>query len=150
VITLSRRPLTDAVLAQLQTTGKPIGDGVLPDSAWIGQPNAPGAEFDPFAVLSSLNASDSFGGLSQTQANWKMPYLVESFGVSRAQCEWMADAVRAALGALRGQHLDLGASYKVAYVRVDAYGEPARIDVTDPEFFHSQDQITIWVGKATT
>jgi hypothetical protein len=146
--TLQRSPLTDAVLTQLRTLGPPVGDAVIPDSMWIGQPNLPGSFADPFAVLSTLRAGDSSGSLGDSQSDWHMPYLIESFGVSRDQCDWIADRLRNLLTALRGQALALGPDhFKVQYVRVDDLGEPARIDAVDPPFYHSQDVITVWIGK---
>lgn len=147
-VPVSRRPLTAAVLAMFATTGKAVGDGVIPDSGWVGKPMGPDAEFDPFVVVSEITADRSFGGLGDSQANWHMPYLVESFGVLRDQCAAMAELARSVLPSLKGAtYLANGARYTVAYVRLDSMSAPVRVDVTDPPFWHSQDGFTCYLMK---
>jgi hypothetical protein len=146
--TLARSPLTAAILTALRAVGEDVGDGELPDGAWIGQPNLPGSIFRPFAVLSELIADRSEGPLGDSQADWRLPYMVEYFGVRRDQVSWIADTMRGALDGLRFQVLTLGASdYKVQFVRHDSLGQPQRIGVTNPPFWHQQDGITVWIGK---
>lgn len=145
---IARSPVTAAVLAALAGTGKPVGDAVLPDASWIGAPMAPDAVFEPFLVVSEIVASTSYGPISDWQADWQLPYLVESFGLSREQCSWMADTARNALPALRGTDLVLnGAPYTVGYVRLDSLGAPLRVDSFQPPFYHAQDGVTITIGK---
>lgn len=147
-ITLSRSPLTDAVLTALRAGGRDVGDGELPDASWIGQPNLPGSVYKPFAVLSELTADRSDGPLGDSQADWRMPYMVEFFGVRRDQCSFIADEMRGALDGLRFSVLRLGAAYyKVVWVRHDSIGQPQRIGVTNPPFWHQQDGVTVWIGK---
>jgi len=146
--TIARSPVTAAVVAALETIGKPVGDGVIPDASWIGQPMAPGSTFEPFLVSSELNAGSSWGPFSDPQADWQLPYLVESFGLSREQCSWMADKARGALLDMRNTTLSLGTfTYKVGYVHIDSLGAPVRIDAFQPPFYHSQDGFTVWIGK---
>ena len=146
--TIQRSDLTLAVLEALRATGQVIGDGELPDSSWIGQPNLPGSVYEPFAVLSELTADRSDGPLSDSQADWRMPYMVEVFGIRRDQCSWIADTLRSAVASLRSTTLTLGPdSYKVVYVRTDNIGQPQRIGVTNPPFWHQQDGMTVWIGK---
>lgn len=149
--TLTRRPLTDAVLAKLSAV-MVTGDGVLPAAGqgvnWIGQPNLPGSEFKPFAVLSPLFAGQSTGPVGDSQSDWRLPCMLELFGVTRQQCEWAQDAMRAALASLRHTSLTLGPSiYTVQYVHTDSIGAPTRIEVADPNFWHAQDGFTVWIGK---
>lgn len=146
--TVQRSDLTSAVLAALRATGQVIGDGELPDSAWIGQPNLPDSVYEPFAVLSELTADRSDGPFGDSQSDWRMPYMVECFGIRRDQCSWMADALRGALAGMRSTLLALGdATYKVIYVRTDNIGQPQRVGVTNPPFWHQQDGLTVWIGK---
>jgi hypothetical protein len=146
--TLQRSDLTLAVLAALRATGQDVGDGELPDSSWIGQPDLPGSIYQPFAVLSELTADRSDGPLSDSQADWRMPYMVEFYGIRRDQCSFVADAMRGALDSMRFTSIDLGtAIYKVIQVRHDSIGQPQRIGVTNPPFWHQQDGVTVWIGK---
>lgn len=145
---LLRSPLTTAVLTTLRTAGIDIGDGVLPDASWIGQPNLPGSEYEPFAVLSELTADHSEGPLGASQGDWRMPYMVECFGVRREQVTWIADKLRGVLAVLRFSKLTLGtASYKIQYVRSDSMGAPTQISVTYPPFWHQQDSTTLYLSK---
>lgn len=143
-----RSPLTALVLTTLRGHGVDIGDGQLPDASWIGQPNLPGSHYEPFAVLSELTADHSEGPLSAPQGDWRMPYMVECFGIRRDQVSWTADTLRGKLRTLRSTKLVLGTdTYKVQYVRVDSIGAPTQIDVTYPPFWHQQDATTVYVSK---
>ena len=145
---LLRSPLTAAVLAVLRGTDQVVADGVLPAANWIGQPNLPGSTFQPFAVLSELNADHAEGPIGASQGDWRMPYMVEYFGIRRDQVSWLADRLRGALAGMRSTKLALGvSSYKVQLVRPDAIGAPTQIDVTYPPFWHQQDSVTVWIGK---
>lgn len=155
--TIERSPLTEALLDQLNLSNWLVGDGVIPDASWLstaghgsqGQPEAPDSEFEPFAVLAELRASDSSGSIGDSQADWRMPYMVESFGVSREQAGSLRDALRTQLEPLRGTRIQLGASkYKVQQIRTDAIGVPIRFDVTSPPFWHVQDGLTVWLAKS--
>jgi hypothetical protein len=145
---VQRANLTKAVLARLTATGFPIGDGALPDANWIGQPAAPGSQFQPFAVVSEMVADRSEGPIGASSGDWRMPYLIEVFGIRRDQTSALADRLRGSLSAMRFTKLQLGVNtYKVQYVRTDTVGAPSRIDVTSPAFWHQQDNITISIGK---
>lgn len=145
---LLRSPLTELVLLTLRGAGQIIGDGELPDANWIGQPDLPGSTYQPFAVLSELTADHAEGPLGASQGDWKMPYMVEFFGIRRDQVSWIADKIRGVLMELRFTKLLLGVdSYKIQLVRSDVIGAPTQINVTDPPFWHQQDNVTIWIGK---
>jgi len=146
--TLVRKPLTELVLTTLRATGVPVGDGELPDASWIGQPNATSSSYRPFAVMSELTADRSDGPIGDSQADWRMPYMVEYFGITREQTGWLADKMRGVLAELRFTRVTLGpADYKVQYVRNDNLGSPQRVAVTNPPFWQQQDGITLWMGK---
>jgi len=145
---LLRSPLTETVLTILRGTGQAIGDGSLPDASWIGQPNLPESEYQPFAVLSELTAAHSEGPIAASQGDWRMPYMLECFGIQRDQVSWIADKLRGALAVLRFSKLLLGAdSYKIQYVRTDTFGAPQQIDTTYPSFWHQQESTTVYVTK---
>jgi hypothetical protein len=66
---LVRSPLTELVLTTLRSVGQIVGDGEVPDANWIGQPNVPGSEYEPFAVLSELTADHSEGPIGASQGD---------------------------------------------------------------------------------
>lgn len=147
---IQREPLTQRLLTQLATTTKPVGDARAPQSGgWTGnQPNKDGSNFQPYTVLTSGPATTSSGPLADAQADWQLSYSIAAFGVSRQQCEWMADKARLVLESLRNELITLGAStYKVQQVRVDALGGLQRVDATDPPYWGENDQITVWLSK---
>lgn len=150
--TLLRRPLTKALLDQLATLNVPIGDMVIPRAGgWSGAVNGPGSTFRPYVVLVTLTASRSSGAFADSQADWQIPYMVESFGASREQCEWMADSARDGLDALSKTRLQLGEDrYKVQQIRVDSIGAVNRVTVTEPAFYGQQDGYSIWLSKERT
>lgn len=148
-VPLQRSVFTAGVILAIEATGKPVGDGAIPAGAnWVGGVNTPNSVFDPYVVVSEIVASHSSGPFSDSQADWQLPYLVESFGISREACSWMADKARLALTALRAQRFDLdSASYGVQQVRIDSIGAPVRVPSVQPPVWHTQDGITLWIGK---
>jgi hypothetical protein len=148
VATVLRSSLTELVLTTLRTSGLVIGDGEVPDANWIGQPGLPESEYEAFAVVSELTADHSEGPIGASQGDWRMPYMLEYFGISRSQVSWLADTLRGVLLGLRFTTLAMGtSSYKVQLVRPDAIGAPQQITVTYPPFWHQQDNVTVWIGK---
>lgn len=144
----TRRPLTASVLAAFRATGVVVGDGDLPQANWIGQPNTPTSTYEPFAVLSELAADNSSGPIGDSQGDWKMPYMVEYFGISRDQVGWLADKLRGTLISMRFTKIALGTTtFKTQYVRTDNLGTPQQVNVTNPSFWHQQDGVTLWMGR---
>ena len=146
-VVLYRGPLTDLMIATAAVVGKPVGDGVIPaGAAWQGGPEE--STFVPWAVVSTLTASRSGGSIYDPQADWLVPYMVQSFGATRDQCEWLADRVRGEWAALELTTQTLGAhTYQVQQVRVDSIGGINRTDVVDPPVWGQQDQVTVWLTK---
>jgi hypothetical protein len=147
-----RGPLTDTLLEALQVVGKPVGDGQRPTGAgWVGQPNAPGSVYTPFLVLSAGTSTRSSGSIGAPQSEWQLNYLLATFGVERAQCDWIADRARDALGALRGTNVQLGAnSHRIQQVWTQSIGGITPSHATDPPIWSQQDQLVIWLSKETS
>lgn len=148
--TMHRAPVTQALLAALAASQKPVGDAIMPNNAgWSGnQPNKDGSNFTPYVVLTPGSASGASGPIGSSQADWRLPYSLASFGVSRQQCEWMADRARDLAESLRGQELSLGTgNFRVQNVLVDAIGGLVRVDATEPPYWGQIDQITVWLSK---
>ena len=146
---LYRRYMTQVMLNQMATTGQPVGDATSPiEGGWQGQPNADGSNFKPYVVLTPGPASVSDGPFGDTQADWQLGYTITSFGVSREQCEWMADTARvAALTLARTTVMLNGDSYAVQQVREQVLGPVQRVDATEPAYFGQTDTLQIWISK---
>ena len=146
---LRRRFLTNLVLERLETTGQPVGDAVSPaKGGWQGQPNVDGSNFVPYVVAMPAAASVSGGPLADTQADWQCPYTLTSFGVSREQCEWMADLARdAAVTFAREVVMLNGDGYMVQQARATVIGPIQRVDATEPAYYGQTDSVTLWISK---
>lgn len=154
--TIQRRLLTNQLLTTLAVAlGKPVGDGVIPDdSGWTGTgPNAPGSTFIPYVVLTALTAvpAPGTGDFATPQGDWHMPYTCQSFGASRDQAEWMADAARDAFDTLTKTVIALGdANYKVQQVWTASIGGNNRVAATDPAYWGQQDTVNFWLAKRSS
>ncbi len=145
---LARAPLTALLLTTLAGAGVGVGNGVVPTaSGWDGQPNAPGSAFRPYLVLVTLAASASTGPVGDPQGDWRVPYLVQSFGASQQQAEITADAARLVLAGLRGTTHTLGVPHTVLQVWSESIGAVTRVDVSDPPYWGQADQFTVWITK---
>lgn len=146
---ITRGPLTDLVVEAVIALGKPVGDTHTPDPpfGWDGQPNAMGTNFIPYSVVSPMSATYSEGPVAISQADWHAPYSIACYGVSRMQCEWLADKIRTQLRQLRHQTVMLESQYKIQQVRADVIGGVTRNDASDPPFFSQVDVVSIWVTK---
>lgn len=150
-----RGPLTDAMLAAMASVGKPVGDAQAPiDGGWQGEPNATGTNFVPYLVLTpgTSNSQTPSGPLADTSSDWMLYYSISAFGVSRPQCEWMADRGRGSLDVLRNAKLNLSTSsspvtHSIQKVSTITIGSVQRVDATNPPYFGQVDQLVIWVTK---
>ena len=150
---IERRRLTTALLAAIETEGKPVGYGrTPPNGGWRGEPNADGTNFRPYVVVtpnpSTAPRNVYEGPIDDWQADWQLSYTVSSFGIDPDQTEWMADRSRLAAHVLVHSEVTSGESiYNVQQVRVDALGGLVRVDATEPPYWAQSDQITLWVSK---
>jgi len=134
--------------------GKPIGDATAPvEGGWDGEPNTTGTNFVPYSVLTPGSGSNPSGPLSNTSADWQLYYTLASFGVSRKQCEWMADRSRDTLGILKNTIHTLGnennskSDHTIQKISFTNIGNISRIDSTNPAYWGQVDMFTVWVTK---
>jgi len=146
---LSRSGITEAILTALQATLKPIGDAIQPESSgWLGEPALSGSNFVPYVVLTPMTANAGTGPFDDSQADWRLPYSVANFGVTRQQCEWMADKARELIQGLSQTHVGSGQhTYYVQQVLEQAIGGIQRVDQTNPPYYGQVDTISIWLAK---
>jgi len=150
-----RGVLTDLLIDTLDgAVGKPIGDGQAPVAGgWQGEPNQAGTNFTPYLVLTAGvgNNQSPAGPLSDTSADWLLSYNLSAFGISRQQCEWIADRGRDSLGVLKNTVQQLGPSasfdHTIQKISTAAIGSIQRVDVTNPPYWGQVDQLTVWVTR---
>lgn len=148
-----RGPLTDRILTSLASVGKPVGDAEAPKTGgWQGEPNSEGTNFVPYVVLmpSTGNAQSPSGPIADTTADWILNYNLSSFGVSRKQCEWIADRGRDSIKVLRNTQQALSATnqiYTIQRIDITSIGSIQRVDVVQPAYWGQVDQFTVWVTK---
>jgi hypothetical protein len=156
MIVIQRGAITAAVLVAARTQGKPVGDSEAPRggvAGWQGQPSTDGTNFVPYSVITPLNASMGTGPLSDPQADVNFPYAVLSYGVSREQCEWQADSVRAAIATIKGTDVTMYTGTPNQYLRrvqqvvVQQYGTVQRVAETDPPYYGQSDVVSLWTSR---
>lgn len=149
---IQRAVITTSVLAQLRTTNRPVGDAEMPrggTAGWIGQPNAEGTNFVSYSVLTPASAQLGAGPLVDPGADTNFGYVITSYGVSRAQCEDQADAMRFAVIGLSGRVITMWANSPVEYGRTiqtvlfTGYGAVQPMGPTDPKFYGQSDTIAV-------
>lgn len=154
---LQRRVFTDAVLAAVVAgLDKPVGDGEMPRggvAGWQGEPNQDGSNFVPYVVVTPLQVGAGTGPFSDPQGDLVIPYAVTVYGVSREQCEWMADASRQAIATLFNADVVQWSGTADEYQRriqqvVDQQiGAVQRIDQTDPSVYTQSDVVALWTSR---
>lgn len=154
---LERGAVTLAVLTAANTVGKPIGDAEMPRggvAGWQGgQPNQDGTNFVPYAVITPLAVSVGTGPVGDSEGDLVIPYAVTSYGVSRTQCEWMADSVRLAIDALTRTDITMFLGKPTEYKRrvqqvVDqTIGAVQRAGDTDPPYYGQSDVVALWTSR---
>lgn len=147
--TLSRRKLTDLLVATLEATSVPVGRGEAPPAGgWTGQPNAPGSYFTPYYVLIPQAITATSGPVNDPQGDVQAPYALESFGLSQGNCEGTADKGREALDALKKTTVSLGTfTYTIQQVWVEVIGGVSRVAGTDPPYYGESDTLTVWLTR---
>jgi hypothetical protein len=154
---LDRGAITDAVIATAELVGFPIGDAEAPRdgvAGWQGgQPNQDGTNFVPYSVITPLSVTTGSGPLSDSEGDLVIPYAVTSYGVSRKQCEWMADSVRLVLDGLTRTNIVMFAGKPTEYARrvqqvVDqTIGAVQRVSDTDPAYYGQSDVLALWTSR---
>lgn len=152
---IQRGALTNAILTTLAATGKPVGDAERPRggvAGWIGEPNEDGTNFVPYVVLTPMATSSPTGSFADPQSEWIFPYAMSSFGVSRKQCEWMADLARDAIQEIVGDAIVMDSvtnPYErvVQQVMVRQIGAVTRVPEVEPPYYGQTDIVDLWTSR---
>ena len=140
-----RGELTDAVLAAVATCGFPVGDAEAPAAGgWEGEPNK--SDFVPYTVVTPMSSSSPItplGGGPQSE-DVVFSYTLTSFGVSRRQCEHIADAARQAVLGLTKTNIGTGVTARrIRVATATTTGQVTRIDSVEPAFYAQTDTFTL-------
>lgn len=147
---MNRQPLTEAIVAHLEgNLEHPISLGRIPKTGgWNGgAPMDDGSNFAPFVIVIPQTASASSGPVTDSQADWQMPYSLQSFGASPGQAEIMADHVRTTLTLMKKTSVDLDPSFKIQQVVTSVIGGLQRVDTAEYPFWGEADILTLWLAK---
>ncbi len=150
----SRKNLTNLLITTLaDATNWAVGDAHTPEPGtygWSGTPGGINSTFIPYNILTPMSAGRADGPLSDTHADWQIPYTISSFGTSREQCEWLADLARSAFIVLKRETFDgVDGDYTIQQVRVESIGGIQRSDSVEPPTFGQSDMIAVWITKGT-
>lgn len=126
-----------------------IGDAEPPDAGgWDNDPNLPDSSYQAYVVLTPSTVQSGTGSVGSSTTEWRVPYTLSSYGISRAQAEWNADQARKAAVALARSVVTLDTmEWKIQQCRVDSIGGIVRNDSTEPSEFSEVDLITMWMSK---
>lgn len=151
---IQRSPITGMLLATLTGTGIAVGDAVAPrgNIGWVGQPNAEGTNFIPYAVLTPLPAQlgGSGGELTDPGGDVWFPYAITCYGVTREQVEDLADDLRIAAQRIRKVDIPQWSGTSDEYGRriqsvvVQTYGAIQPLGDTDPRTYGQTDTVSLW------
>jgi hypothetical protein len=148
---ISRGPITNRLLAELETEGFPVGDNQSPSVpyGWSGEPNEPGSTFTPWLSLSPGAATlQTVQAMGDSQAEWRLAYNVFYSGLSRKQTEALADRMRLNLTNIVRESIDTPTgSWRIQKTTCTAIGNTTRIGSAYPDYFTQADSFEVWVTK---
>ena len=150
---ISRGPITNRLLAELETEGFPVGDNQSPSVAfgWQGEPNDPGSTFTPWLSLSPGAASlQTTQAMGDSQSEWRLSYAVVYAGLSRKQTEALADRMRLNLTNIARESIDTPTGkWRIQKTTCTAIGNTTRIGSAYPDYFTQADSFEVWVTKGS-
>lgn len=148
----SRGPITTRVITELGTEGFPVGDNAAPETpyGWSDEPNSDGGTFTPWMSVTALAGSPQRppGTLGDTGTEWSLPYSVFYAGISRKQCEALADRMRSALVNITRESVttDTG-DWRIQKISCNSIGSSNRIGSAYPDYFTQVDMFDVWITK---
>ncbi len=145
---LNRAPLTSYIIGQISNVIL-VGDADFPQGGgWDGPPDASTSGYSAYVVLVPSTAGDATGPTGDTNADIRVPYVVNGYGIARSQVEGYMDHVRQVLVAMTRTIVVLGdSSWKVQQVRCDSIGGIARNDSLEPSEFSQTDVFILYMSK---
>lgn len=148
-VPIERGPLTDHVLEVIRGQELFIGDALpVEDSGWRGSPDKSTSDYRAYGVLVPATVPDSTGPVGDTQADVRVAYVINGYGLSRSHTERYMDHVRKMLVAMSRTMVVLGESrWKIQQVRCDSIGGISRNDSVEPSEYSETDVYVLYLSK---
>lgn len=148
----SRGPITTRIITELETAGFPVGDNANPEDpyGWQGEPDGAGSTFTPWMTLAPGTAQPQAppGAFADTGREWRLMYTVFYAGVSRKQCEALADKMRDALINITRETVTTpSGNWKIQKVSCTNIGNNNRVGSTFPDYSSQADSFDVWITK---
>jgi hypothetical protein len=144
----ARGDFTDYLIQQLSNVLL-VGDSEAPgDGGWDDDPNLPSSSYVPYVVLNAQTTQEATGSLGDSNSEYRVPYSLTFYGVSRGQVEFYADKARKVIVDLARTVVLLGDfEWKIQQARVNSIGAIGRSDNTEPSEFTQTDIVVLYVSK---
>lgn len=150
VVTITRGPITDRLITELNAVGLPVGDNSVPITpyGWQGEPNAEGASFIPWTSIFGGAGTRSSGSFAESASEWRLPYSVTYAGVTRKQLDWLADKARTRLVNIARESVTIGSeSWRICSIQCTTVGATNRNGVPFPDYYTQSDLFEVWLSK---
>lgn len=150
VVTITRGPITERLIAQLASLGLPVGDNSPPTTphGWQGEPNADTSTFIPWMSVVAGTAQAGVGSFGMSASEWRLPYSVTYAGVTRKQLDWLADKARDGLVSIARENvLTDGGSWRICQIRCTSVGASNRFGAPFPDYYTQSDLFEVWLSK---
>lgn len=146
---LPRSDITEWVIATISEKIT-VGDGKAPeDGGWDNDPNHPDSSYSPYVVIVPMPVSESSGPIGDSRADYRVPFSLAYYGISRSQVDQYSDMCR--------KHLDdqkkpqivswAGEAWKVQKIEPSSIGGVTRSDAVEPSIYNQFDVITLWLSR---
>lgn len=145
-----RNVLSTHIEQALEASGVKTAGMVPPtDAGWVGGINAESSEFHGYSVISPQTASSVDESLGDPTANWRMPYTVTAYGVTRAQVEDLADFTRLEVLRLRKGVLEMrdASKWKLTHVECTAIGGVGLSQNINPHAYSQSDSFVVYLSR---
>lgn len=145
---LPRSELTDFIISELSDEIL-VGDVDHPDGGgWDDDPSLPDSSYVPYVVLTPMPVGSINGPIGDPHADYRVPYSLTFFGISRSQVDGYADICRKHMSEIVRQTVTLdNETWKIQQIEPSSIGGVTRTDIMDPSTFAQSDVITVWISK---
>jgi len=149
--TPDRAPLTDAIVTALSTVVEFVGDVVAPqDAGWQSYPGGNESVFIPYVTVTPQPSPAPEGSLGDGQIDWRLPYTLTTYGVTRQQIEDVADDARRAVLGLNNISITMNDGttvWKIIGVTSQNIGGVGFTDQIKPTAYSQSDSVLVWFSK---
>lgn len=146
---IERGPVTALLIDALKTSNLPVGDNNAPQDPYGWQsdePNAEGSNFIPWMSITAGpgKAQTRPGSVGDSNSEWLMSYSVFYTGVTRDQCDWLADKMRGLLTEIKKVSVN---GWRIQQVKCPNIGGTNRISSPFPDYYTQADSFEVWLSK---